>query len=108
MLFSNSFISRAIMQDYVRAVLTAARPGLAATQPSAVEASKYAAVRLATYRAALSLLAVQEPALSERQAAVLVSVLEIELGSCAGCAVDLSEVRLAGWSAGWLAELPTG
>lgn len=93
------------LQDYVRAVLTAARPGLTASAPSAQDASRLAALRLAAYCAALGLLGPQAPAdqagsqeggaataqLTERQAAALVSVLDTELSGVTGAA-DLAEV----------------
>ncbi len=89
----------------MRAVLTAARPGLTASAPSAQDASRLAALRLAAYCAALGLLGPQAPAdqagsqeggaataqLTERQAAALVSVLDTELSGVTGAA-DLAEV----------------
>ncbi|EFN56539.1 hypothetical protein CHLNCDRAFT_144181 [Chlorella variabilis] len=48
--------------EYVRAVLTAARPGLTAAAPSAEDASLLAATRLAVYKAGLALLSAQAEA----------------------------------------------
>lgn len=95
-------------QPYVRAVLTGARPGLTAEPASAQGGSRLAAVRLAAYKAALSLLGPRSGEgegeeggtgddggsglqLTEREAAVLVSVLDTELGSNTGSG-DLAEV----------------
>lgn len=92
-------------------MLTAARPGLTASAPSAQDASRLAALRLAAYRVALGLLGPQPAAgqagsqgggtacaqLTERQAAALVSVLHTELSGVTGAA-DLAEV---GAEAGW-------
>lgn len=94
-------------------MLTAARPGLTASAPSAQDASRLAALRLAAYRAAMGLLGPQGPAghagsqgggaagpqLTERQAAALVSVLDTELSGMTGAA-DLAEVGAGGSVAG--------
>lgn len=99
----------------MRAVLTAARPGLTASAPSAQDASRLAALRLAAYRVALGLLGPQPAAgqagsqgdaaagaqLSERQAAALVSVLDTELSGVTGAA-DLAEVGAGAGGAGSL------
>lgn len=105
-----------LTQDYVQAVLVASRPGLTASACSPQDASRLAAVRLGTYQAVLKVLgapplalpgsssregatgsgaaaaASSDPALTERQATDLVSVLDCELGTI-GDAGDLSEVR---------------
>lgn len=97
-------------QEYVRAVLVAARPGLAAAPLAAQDASGLLARRLAAYKASLALLAVDQQerggsgsgddmdgrgrGLEEKAAATLVSVLEAELGGITS-APDLTEVRAA-------------
>lgn len=90
----------------MRALLVGARPGLTAAPPSAQDASRLAALRLAVYKAVLALLGPPAPAdegeeggdgpnqLSERQAAALVSVLDTELASNTGSA-NLVEVGAA-------------
>jgi hypothetical protein len=103
------------LQEYVQAVLVASRPGVTALPCSTHDANRLAAVRLGVYQAVLGLLGAQPlaptgsgsqegadnasaaaaassaPALTERQAADLVSVLDCELGTI-GSSGDLSEV----------------
>ena len=90
-------------------MLVAARPGLAGAAPKAQQASQLAAARLAAYKASLALLggtlegpeeagaaagAGPTAALTDKQAAALVSVLDTELASTTA-AGDLSDVGAA-------------
>lgn len=88
--------------DYVLAVLVAVRPGLTAMPPNSVQGSHLTALRLAAYKASLALLGhagdvgaagadVGAADMTEKQAQLLVSVLNTELASNT-CTTDLSEI----------------
>lgn len=99
------------LQDYVRAVLVGARPGLAAASLQAQDASGLMARRLAAYTAGLALLGAGQQdggggsgdgagagadgrELEEKKASALVSALEAELGGITSVP-DLTEVGAA-------------
>jgi hypothetical protein len=100
------------VQDFLRAVLTAARPGLTAAEATAQDGQRLQEVRLVATKAALGLLGTQAAAtlpeasadenadaaaaavvtLNERQAADLVCVLDSELAGFT-CTSALYEVN---------------
>ncbi|KAL4855268.1 Fanconi anemia group I protein [Chlorella vulgaris] len=102
--------------DLLRAVLTAARPGLTAAGPTTQDGQRLQEVRLVAYKAALALLGTQAAAplpeasadehadaaaaavvtLNERQAADLVCVLDTELAgfTCTSALYEVAEAAL--------------
>ena len=84
------------MQELVRALLGGSRPGGGASGEHSKDASQLYLIWKTVFKASLDLLGQQESCLSERQAADLVSVLDLDLPWVPN-AIDTAEARSCPW-----------